>query len=221
VEPIQGEGGYVVAPDIFMQELRRICDRHGILLVVDEVQSGVGRTGKWWAVEHSGVEPDMVCMAKGIASGMPLGITLTRAELMDWVPGSHASTFGGNPVAIAAALATLDVIEREHLMENAASVGNHILKRMADWPSKLKLVGDVRGRGLMIGVEIVKDKTTKEHASTERDRIVEMAFERGVLFLGCGPTAVRLCPPLVVTKEEADVAVDVLEECITAVGKGV
>jgi 4-aminobutyrate aminotransferase len=218
VEPVQGEGGYVVAPTVFMQELRRICDRHGILLVLDEVQSGVARTGKMWAVEHTGVEPDMVCIAKGIASGMPLGITMTRAEIMDWVPGSHASTFGGNPVCIAAALATLDVIAKEHLMENSASVGNHILKRMADWPSKLKLVGDVRGRGLMIGVDIVKDKVTKEYGNAERDRIVEMAFEQGVLFLGCGPSSIRLCPPLVVTKAEADVAVDVLEECIRQVG---
>src|SRR5215471_2999595 len=220
VEPVQGEGGYVVAPTVFMQELRRICDRHGILLVVDEVQSGVGRTGKWFAVEHTGVEPDIVCMAKGIASGMPLGITLTRAEIMDWVPGSHASTFGGNPVAIAAALATLDVIEKEHLLDNSASVGNHIMKRMADWPTKLKLVGDVRGRGLMIGVEIVRDKLTKEYGNVERDRIVEMAFEKGILFLGCGPSTIRLCPPLVVSKEEADVALDVLEECIVTVGKG-
>ncbi len=218
VEPVQGEGGYVVAPTNFMQELRRICDRHGILLVLDEVQSGVGRTGKWWAAEHTGVEPDMICMAKGIASGMPLGITMTRADIMDWVPGSHASTFGGNPVAIAAALATLDVIEKEDLLGNSARIGNHIMKRMADWPSKLKLVGDVRGRGLMIGVEIVKDKVTKEYGAAERDRIVELAFERGVLFLGCGPSTVRLCPPLVVTKEEADIAVDVLEECIKTVG---
>jgi len=157
-------------------------------------------------------------MAKGIASGMPLGITMTRAEIMDWIPGSHASTFGGNPVCIAAALATLDVIEKEHLLENSSSVGNHMLKRMADWPSKLKLVGDVRGRGLMIGVEIVKDKTTKEYGATERDSIVERAFERGVLFLGCGPSTVRICPPLIVTKEEADVAVDVLEECIKLAG---
>jgi 4-aminobutyrate aminotransferase len=219
VEPVQGEGGYVVAPTNFMQELRRICDRHGILLVVDEVQSGIGRTGKWFAVEHTGVEPDMVCMAKGIASGMPLGVTMTRAEIMDWVPGSHASTFGGNPICIAAAMATLDVIGRERLLENSTKIGDHMLKRMADWPSKLKLVGDVRGRGLMIGVEIVKDKMTKEHGSAERDRIVEMAFERGVLFLGCGPSTVRICPALVVTKEEADVAVDVLEQCIVEIGK--
>lgn len=217
VEPIQGEGGYVVAPTVFMQELRRICDRHGILLVVDEVQSGAARTGKWWAVEHTGVEPDIVCIAKGIASGMPLGIILTRAEIMDWVPGSHASTFGGNPVCIAAALATLDVIEREGLLQNATEVGNHMLKRMADWPKKHALVGDVRGRGLMIGVEIVKDKRTKQYAGAERDRIVELAFERGVLFLGCGPSTVRIAPPLVVTKDEADVAIDVLDECIAIV----
>src|SRR5438046_1396417 len=219
VEPIQGEGGYVIAPTVFMQELRRICDRHGILLVVDEVQSGVGRTGKWWSVEHTGVQPDIVCMAKGIASGMPLGVTLTKAELMDWVPGSHASTFGGNPVCIAAALATLDVIEQEGLLDNTEEVGNYILRRMADWPSRVKLVGDVRGRGLMIGVDIVKNKVTKEYGAAERDRIVEMAFEKGILFLGCGPSTIRLCPPLVVTKEEADVAVDVLQECISAVGK--
>ena len=158
VEPIQGEGGYVVAPDIFMQELRRICDKHGILLVVDEVQSGAGRTGKWWAVEHSGVEPDMVCIAKGIASGMPLGICMTRAELMDWVPGSHASTFGGNPVAIAAALATMDVLEREGIA-NAATMGETFFSRLRDWPAKHPIVGDVRGRGLMIGVEIVKSQS--------------------------------------------------------------
>ncbi len=219
VEPVQGEGGYVVAPTIFMRELRRICDRHGILLVVDEVQSGVGRTGKWWAVEHTGVEPDMVCIAKGIASGMPLGITMTRSEIMDWVPGSHASTFGGNPVCVAAALATLDVIEKEHLLDHSAKVGAHMMKRMADWPKRLKLVGDVRGRGLMIGVDIVKDKTTREYGAAERDRIVEKSFEHGVLFLGCGPSSIRLCPPLVVTTEQADVALDVLEQCIGEVGK--
>src|SRR5678815_3412365 len=150
--------------DRFLTALREICDRHGILLVVDEVQSGVGRTGKWWAVEHTGVHPDIVCSAKGIASGMPLGVMMSRADIMDWVPSSHASTFGGNPVCIAAALATLDVIENERLLGNATEAGNHMLKRMADWPKKHRLVGDVRGRGLMIGVEIVKDKQTKEYA---------------------------------------------------------
>jgi 4-aminobutyrate aminotransferase len=219
VEPIQGEGGYVVAPTIFMQELRRICDKHGILLVVDEVQSGIGRTGKWFAVEHTGVHPDIVCMAKGIASGMPLGVTMSKADLMDWVPGSHASTFGGNPVCIAAALATLDVIEKEGLLRNSQEVGEHMQKRMADWPRKHRIVGDVRGRGLMIGVEIVKDQATREYGASERDRIVELAFERGVLFLGCGPSTVRIAPPLIVTKEEADVAIDVLEEAIASVEK--
>jgi 4-aminobutyrate aminotransferase len=217
VEPIQGEGGYVVAPTVFMQELRRICDKHGILLVVDEVQSGIGRTGKWFAVEHTGVHPDMVCIAKGIASGMPLGVCMTRAEIMDWLPGSHASTFGGNPVSVAAALATLDVIEREGLLRNAQEVGNHMMKRMADWPKKHKIVGDIRGRGLMIGVDIVKDQQTREYGNAERDQIVEGAFERGVLFLGCGPSTVRIAPPLIVTREEADLAIDVLEESIAAV----
>jgi 4-aminobutyrate aminotransferase len=219
VEPIQGEGGYVVAPTVFMQELRRICDKHGIMLVVDEVQSGIGRTGKWFAVEHTGVAPDMVCMAKGIASGMPLGVTMTKAEVMDWVPGSHASTFGGNPICIAAALATLDVIEKEGLLRNSQEVGDHMMKRMADWPKKHRIVGDVRGRGLMIGVDIVKDQKTREYGNADRDRVVGLAFERGVLFLGCGPSTVRIAPPLIVTKDEADVAVDTLEESITAVEK--
>jgi 4-aminobutyrate aminotransferase len=213
VEPIQGEGGYVVAPTVFMQELRRICDRHGILLVADEVQSGAGRTGKWWAIEHTGVEPDMVCMAKGIASGMPLGICMTRAEIMDWKPGSHASTFGGNPVSIAAALATMNVLEREGIA-NAAKVGDAMLTRLRDWPAKLPVVGDVRGRGLMIGIEIVKDQETREAAPVLRDRIVDLAFERGLLILGCGETSIRLAPPLVVHQGEADVALEILEESI-------
>ena len=219
VEPVQGEGGYVPAPPVFMRELRRICDENGILLVADEVQSGMGRTGKWWAIEHTGVQPDIVCSAKGIASGMPLSVTITKAEVMDWVPGSHASTFGGNPVCIAASLATLDVIEREGLLRNTEEVGNYMLRRMADWPKKHKLVGDVRGLGLMIGVELVTDKQTKERASAERDRVVELAFERGVLFLGCGPNTVRIAPPLITTKEQADVAVDVLDECLQIAGR--
>jgi 4-aminobutyrate aminotransferase len=219
VEPVQGEGGYVAAPPVFMQELRRICDQHGILLVADEVQSGIGRTGKWWAIEHTGVQPDIVCMAKGIASGMALSVTLTKADIMNWVPGSHASTFGGNPVCIAAALATLDVIEREGLLRNSTEVGDYMRRRMADWPKEHKLVGDVRGLGLMIGVELVIDKQTKERASAERDRVVELAFERGVLFLGCGPNTVRISPPLITTKEQADVAMDVLEECIELAAK--
>lgn len=213
VEAVQGEGGYLVAPFEFLRELRKICDRHGILLVVDEVQAGMGRTGKWWSIQHSGVEPDIVCSAKGIASGMPLSAVISRAEIMDWVPGSHASTFGGNPVCNAAALATINILEREAI-KNAEVVGKHIMDRISHWPDTLPTVGDVRGLGLMIGVEIVKDKRTKEIAGPERDQIVDRAFAKGVLFLGAGPNTIRLCPPLIVTKEEADIALDVLEESI-------
>jgi 4-aminobutyrate aminotransferase len=216
VEPIQGEGGYVVAPTIFMQELRRICDKYGILLVADEVQSGAGRTGKWWAIEHTGVQPDIVCMAKGIASGMPLGICMTRAEIMNWQPGSHASTFGGNPVSIAAALATMDILDREGIA-NAAKIGNLMFDRLRSWPAKFSIVGEVRGRGLMIGIEIVKDQGSREVAGPWRDRIVELAFERGLLILGCGETSIRLAPPLIVNEHEANIALDILEECIALV----
>ncbi len=216
VEPIQGEGGYVVAPAEFLVELRRICDQHGILLVADEVQSGAGRTGKWWAIQHSGVEPDIVCMAKGIASGMPLGVTMAKADIMDWVPGSHASTFGGNPVCIAAALATMDVLEHEAI-RNADTVGRHIMQRISAWPQKHSMVGDVRGRGLMIGVELVTDKRSKAPAGSARDKVVQLAFERGCLFLGAGENSVRICPPLIITKEQADIGLDILEECIRAV----
>jgi len=218
VEPIQGEGGYVVPPDSFLQEIRRICDRHGILMVVDEIQSGAGRTGKWWAIEHSGVQPDIVTMAKGIASGMPLGVCLAKAEVMNWVPGSHASTFGGNPLCLAAALATLEVIERE-AMANAATVGAAALERLGTWVEKHETVGEVRGRGLMIGVEIVENKRTKAIAGALRDRIVDLAFERGLLLLGCGENTIRLCPPLIVSQAEMDVALDLLEECVAEVGR--
>ena len=213
LEPIQGEGGYVVAPTIFLQEIRRICDRHGILMIVDEVQSGAGRTGKWFAIEHSGVHPDVVTMAKGIASGMPLSVCMSRAEIMDWVPGSHASTFGGNPVCLAAAMATMDVLEREG-MANAESTGRYMMERMQGWIAKHRMVGDVRGRGLMIGVEIVRDQAMKTPAPTERDRIVDLAFARGLLLLGAGENTIRLTPPLIVTKGQAKTAMDILEECI-------
>jgi 4-aminobutyrate aminotransferase len=218
IEPIQGEGGYLPVPPQYMRELRALCDKHGIMLICDEVQAGMGRTGKWWSVEHTGVEPDMITSAKGIASGMPLGALVTRAELMDWTPGSHASTFGGNPVAIAAALATIDILEREGV-KNAEVVGKHIMARIKDWPERLRLVGDVRGHGLMIGVELVEDKVKKTPANEKRDRVVEAAFEKGVLFLGCGPNTLRIAPPLIVSKEQADIALDVLEESIVAVGK--
>src|SRR3954468_13756363 len=218
VEPFQGEGGYLPAPPEFLQEVRAICDRHGILLVCDEVQSGCGRTGKWWAVQHAGVAPDIITVAKGIASGMPLGVTISKAEIMDWVPGSHASPFGGNPVCIAAALATMDVLEKSAI-KNAEVVGAHMKQRMSKWVDTHPMVGDVRGNGLMLGVEIVSDKAKKTIAGKQRDRIVELAFERGLLFLGAGESTVRLSPPLIVSQEEADVAMDVLEECIGIVEK--
>jgi 4-aminobutyrate aminotransferase len=218
IEPIQGEGGFVPAPANFLRELRAICDRHGILLVADEVQCGAGRTGKWWAIEHAGVEPDIVCMAKGIASGMPLGICMTRAEVMDWVPGSHASTFGGNPVSIAAALKTMEILEHEAI-GNAARVGEFMLERLRGWKQSHASVGDVRGRGLMIGIELVKDKATREPAVELRNRVETLAFERGLIMLGCGETSLRLSPPLIVTKEEATVALDILEEALAQAEK--
>lgn len=214
VEPIQGEGGYVVAPTNFLRELRTICDKYGILLVADEVQSGAGRTGKWWAIQHSGVEPDIVCMAKGIASGMPLGVCMTKANVMNWVPGSHASTFGGNPVSIAAALATIDILQREAI-GNAAKVGDGIIERLKGWTKSHPTVGEVRGRGLMIGVELVKSKTTREPAAAVRNRVEELAFERGLMVLGCGESSIRLCPPLIVSADEATVALDLLEDALT------
>jgi 4-aminobutyrate aminotransferase len=218
VEPIQGEGGYVVAPDNFLRELRGICDRYGIMLVADEVQSGAGRTGKWWAIQHSGVEPDIVCMAKGIASGMPLGVCLSKAEVMDWVPGSHASTFGGNPVSLAASLATIDILQREGIA-NAAKVGAKMLDRLNGWKKTHSLVGDVRGRGLMIGVELVKDKQTREPVTELRNRVEAVAFEKGLIILGCGETSIRLCPPLIVNEDEAMVGLDILEDALTQVEK--
>ncbi|HEX2714388.1 MAG TPA: acetyl ornithine aminotransferase family protein [Candidatus Acidoferrales bacterium] len=220
VEPIQGEGGYIPAPPEFLRELQRICRKYGILLVSDEVQSGMGRTGKWWGGDHAGLEPDILCTAKGIASGMPLSATIARADIMDWPPGAHASTFGGNPVSIAAALATIDLIERKY-MENARCMGDFILNRMADWRGRHKIVGDVRGKGLMIGVEIVRDQRTKEKAQDLRDRIVQLAFAQGLLLLGAGENTVRLSPPLMIDEEQADFAVRTLEECLSEVEKGV
>jgi 4-aminobutyrate aminotransferase len=216
VEPIQGEGGYLVPPDSFLQRLREITSRYDMLLVADEVQSGMGRTGRMFAIEHTGVEPDIVTIAKGIASGLPLGITTARAEVMSWPPGSHASTFGGNPVSCAAALATIKLL-RDGLIRNAADVGTHLLATAKTLKDKHPLVGDVRGRGLMIGIELVRDRQTKERATTERDRLVRECFNRGLLVLGAGRNAIRLSPPLVLTKDQADTAVKILDEAIVAV----
>jgi 4-aminobutyrate aminotransferase len=217
VEPIQGEGGYVVAPDVFMQRLRDLTRTHGILLIADEVQSGMGRTGAMFAVEHNGVRPDIIAVAKGIASGLPLGVSIARAELMTWPPGAHASTFGGNPVSCAAALATMKLL-RERLMANAADVGAHLKAGLEALAARHRLIGDVRGRGLMIGVELVRDRTTKERATTERDRVVNGAFQRGLLILGAGKNAVRFSPPLILTREQADVAVGIFDEALAEVG---
>ncbi len=214
VEPIQGEGGYVIPPNGFLDKLRQICDKHGILLIFDEVQSGMGRTGKMWACDHAGVAPDILVSAKGIASGLPLGVTVARAELMDWGPGAHASTFGGNPVACAAALETIRLLEQKYIA-NSARVGEYIMGRIVDWPHKHKIVGQVRGRGLMIGIELVKSQETREPNAEARNRIIERAFELGLLVLGCGESTVRLMPPLVIDREQADCAVEILNRCIT------
>jgi 4-aminobutyrate aminotransferase len=216
VEPIQGEGGYVPAPVEFLQELQRICRKHGILLVADEVQSGMGRTGKWWACEEAGIEPDILCVAKGIASGMPLSAMISRASLMNWTPGAHASTFGGNPVCIAAAQATMDLLERKYI-ENARRMGDFILERIGGWRERHKIVGDIRGRGLMIGIEIVRDQKTKERAHDLRERIVELAFTKGLLILGAGENTIRLAPPLVIDEEQAAFAVNTLDGCLSEV----
>jgi 4-aminobutyrate aminotransferase len=182
------------------------------MLIVDEVQSGMGRTGKWWAYEHAGIEPDIITTAKGIASGMPLSAFIAKESVMKWGPGAHGSTFGGNPVAIAAALTTMDLIEDQY-MENARRVGDYLFGRMADWPRKFKVVGEVRGRGLMIGIEIVRDQRTKEKAADLRNTIVDLAFRKGLLALGAGENSLRLSPPLLIDEEQADFAVKTLEEC--------
>ncbi len=214
IEPIQGEGGYLPAPPEFLQGLQRICRKYGILLVADEVQCGMGRTGQWWASEHAGIEPDILCTAKGIASGMPLSAMIARRSVMNWTPGAHASTFGGNPVCIAASLATIKLLEEKY-MANAARMGEFIMKKTADWKAKHKIVGDIRGRGLMIGIEFVRDQKTKEKAPELRNRIVEQAFYKGLLVLGSGDTTLRLCPPLLVDEEQAEFALHTLDGLIS------
>jgi len=218
LEPIQGEGGYVVAPDQFVQRLREITKANGILLVDDEVQSGMGRTGKMFAIEFTGVKPDMVAIAKGIASGMPLGVATASRQLMSWPPGAHASTFGGNPVSCAAALATIKLL-KEQLVANAATVGAYLMAGLKGLMDAHPLIGDVRGRGLMVGVELVRDRKTKERATTERDAVVEAAFRQGLLLLGAGKNAIRFSPPLVLTKAQADVAIGIFDRALATVEK--
>ena len=213
VEPIQGEGGYIVPPAAFLQGLRAIATEHGIQLVVDEVQSGMGRTGKMFASEHFGLKGDVVNIAKGIASGLPLGITCSRAAVMNWPPGAHASTFGGNPVSCAAALTTIRLLKTQYV-QNAASVGEHLMNGLRELAKKHDLIGDVRGRGLMIGVEFVRDRKTKVRAIDERNAVVQAMFRRGVLILGAGKNAIRFAPPLVLTREQADTVLRLFDEAV-------
>ena len=215
VEPVQGEGGYVPAPAAFLKEVRRICDENGILLIADEVQSGMGRTGKMFAIEHSGVKADVVCLAKGIASGLPLGACVARADVMNWKKGAHASTFGGNPVAIASALKTIELLERE-LLANSAEVGAYLKRGLEKLMAKYDCIGDVRGMGMMIGVEFVKDRSSKTPDPDLRDRIEMATFNRGVILLGCGPNSIRWSPPLILDRDHVDVALEVFDESIAA-----
>jgi 4-aminobutyrate aminotransferase len=215
VECVQGEGGYVPAPKQFLQGLRRICDEHGIMLIVDEVQSGMGRTGKMFASDHYDLKADIVCIAKGIASGLPLGVCVARADLMDWKPGAHASTFGGNPVAIAAALKTIELLEGG-LIANSALVGEYLQAGLRKLMEKHDCIGDVRGLGLMIGVEFVEDRTSRKPAPELRDRVENACFERGLILLGAGFNTIRWSPPLIITRENIDVALEIFDEAISA-----
>ncbi len=218
IEPIQGEGGYVVPPPDFFPALRELCDKYGILLIADEVQSGMGRTGKWWAIENFGVEPDIITSAKGIASGMPLGAMIARKEIMSWPKGSHGNTFGGNPISCAASLATIDLIEK-HYLQNVREVGEYTLDALAEIMARHPSIGDVRGIGLMIGVEFVQDRESKDPAINLRDDVVNLAFERGLLTLGCGQSVIRISPPLSTTKSEIDEGLRIFEEAIVLAEK--
>jgi 4-aminobutyrate aminotransferase len=216
LETIQGEGGYVVPPQDFLTEIEAIARKHGILLIADEVQCGMGRTGKMFAFEHFEFHPDIIVLAKGVASGMPLGVTMARAEIMDWQPGAHASTFGGNPVCLAAAMETIRLLEEQYIA-NAAKVGTFMKTLLNGLSNKHSVIGDVRGLGLMLGVEIVKDRQTKEKVPAMRDAIVEECFRHGLLLLGAGPSTVRFSPPLMVDEEQAAFAVNTFSEAISAV----
>jgi 4-aminobutyrate aminotransferase len=215
VEPIQGEGGYIVPAAAFFPRLRELCDKYGILLMADEIQSGAGRTGKWWAIEHENVEPDIVCFAKGIGSGMPIGGMLARESLMTWGRGSHGSTFGGNPVAATAALATLEVIEREGIMARAVDTGEYIMDALAEMEARHPSLGQVRGRGLMVGMEFVKDRDTKERAIELRDHVIQRAFEMGLLLIPCGTNSIRMTPPLNIDRPLVEEGLMIFERALT------
>jgi 4-aminobutyrate aminotransferase len=213
VEPIQGEGGYIVPPEGFFPALRQLCDKYGILLIADEVQSGMGRTGKWWAIENFGVEPDIFTTAKGIASGVPLGACVARRSVMTWGRGTHGNTYGGNPLSCAAALKTIELLERGY-MQNAAEVGQYALDALAEMAERHPSIGQVRGIGLMIGVEFVADKQTKDPADKLRDLVVHKAFERGLLLLGCAKSVIRIAPPLSISKSEMEEGLKIFEEAV-------
>ena len=213
VEPIQGEGGYLVAPPAFLQGLRALTTKHGMVLIMDEVQSGMGRTGKMFAADHINLKADVVTIAKGIASGMPLGVTCSRADIMTWPPGAHASTFGGNPVSCAAANATIKLL-KEGFVANAADVGAHLMAGLRELQKQHQIIGDVRGMGLMIGIELVRDRHTKERAIEERNALVQAMFRRGVLVLGAGRNALRLAPPLILSRAQADSVLEVMGEAL-------
>jgi len=220
VETIQGEGGYIVPPEGFYPALRKLCDKYDILMILDEVQCGMGRTGKWWAIEHFGVEPDMITAAKGIASGMPLGACIARKSVMDWAPGTHGNTYGGNPISCAASLATIDLIENGFL-KNAAEVGAYAMDALEEIKSRHPSIGDVRGMGLMIGVEFVTDRETKEPDHELTERVVELGYERGLLMLSCGKSVIRIAPPLSMSKSEMDEGLKIFEEALTLAEKEV
>lgn len=218
-EPIQGEGGYVVPPPEYPKRLKKLADKYGLLFIDDEVQTGMGRTGKWFAIEHWDVEPDIICSAKGLASGMPLGAVIAKAKVMDWVGGSHASTFGGNPLSCAAALAVIDTIKEEKLLENATKQGAYIMKRLDELKARSEIVGDVRGKGLMIGLEIVEDKKSKKPAPEKVKEIMIRSWKRGVAVITCGTSTIRIAPPLVITRELVDSALDIIEDTVKEVEK--
>jgi len=219
VEPIQGAGGYIVPPKEFLPSLRRICDKNGIIMIADEVQTGFGRTGKMIACEHWNVIPDIILMSKAMAGGLPMSACISKAELMDWDPSAHENTLGGNPIVVAAALAVLEVLTEERLIENAEKVGAYMLKRFNEIMGECNLVGDVRGKGMMVGIELVKDRETKEYATKERDDLILRTFKRGLLILGAGPSSIRLAPPLITTTQQAEIGIQIFEEELKAVSK--
>ena len=218
-EPIQGEGGYVVPPPEYFQRLKKLADKYGLLIIDDEVQSGIGRTGKWFAIEHWNVEPDIICSAKALASGLPIGATVAKAKIMDWTEGSHASTFGGNPLSCAAAAAVLEVIKEEKLLENANKQGAYALKRLGELKERSEIVGDVRGKGLMIGVELVEDKESKKPAAQKAAQVIIRSWKRGVAIVTCGASTIRIVPPLTIQREMLDTALDIVEDTIEEVAK--